>query len=101
MYAGYGGGFVWDDTTIDNYEVTCALVEFGDNTDYAGKSLETDPLYQLDAHLTRDFTAGLWGSLDGAWYQVAKDAVSNWPSKRNLLRSWPWVRCNAPMRRSS
>ncbi|HEX5674259.1 MAG TPA: transporter, partial [Azonexus sp.] len=41
---------------------------FGDNTDYVGKTLETDPLYQIDAHLTRDFTAHLWGSLDAAWY---------------------------------
>jgi hypothetical protein len=41
---------------------------FGDNTDYVGKTLETDPLYQIDAHLTRDFTAHLWGSLDATLY---------------------------------
>ena len=25
-------------------------------------------MFQVDAHLTRDFTERLWGSLDGAWY---------------------------------
>lgn len=41
---------------------------FGTNDDFGGKSLETDPMFQVDAHLTRDFTESLWGSLDGAWY---------------------------------
>ena len=42
---------------------------FGDNDNFVGQTLATDPLFQLDAHLTRDFTAHLWGSLDGSWYQ--------------------------------
>ncbi|MBP7243270.1 transporter [Amaricoccus sp.] len=42
---------------------------FGKNDDFVGQTLETDPLFQLDAHLTRDFTQHLWGSLDGSWYQ--------------------------------
>jgi Putative MetA-pathway of phenol degradation len=41
---------------------------FGNNDDYVGQTLETDPLFQLDAHLTRDITEKLWASLDGAWY---------------------------------
>jgi len=48
---------------------------FGDNTDYVGKTLETDPLFQIDAHLTRDFTEHLWGSLDAAWYNGAEASV--------------------------
>ena len=48
---------------------------FGDNTDYVGKTMETDPLFQIDAHLTRDFTANLWGSLDAAWYNGAKATI--------------------------
>jgi hypothetical protein len=48
---------------------------FGDNTDYVGKTLETDPLFQIDAHLTRDFTAHLWGSLDAALYNGGKATV--------------------------
>jgi hypothetical protein len=48
---------------------------FGDNTDFVGETMETDPLYQIDAHLTRDFTAHLWGSLDAAWYNGAKATI--------------------------
>jgi hypothetical protein len=47
--------------------------------------METDPLFQLDAHLTRDFTETLWGSLDAAMYNggeatvdgVSGEALSN------------------------
>jgi hypothetical protein len=48
---------------------------FGDNTDYVGRTLETDPMFQIDAHLTRDFTEHLWGSLDAAWYDGGKATV--------------------------
>ena len=48
---------------------------FGDNTDYVGQTLETDPMFQLDAHLTRDFTEHLWGSLDAAWYSGGQAAI--------------------------
>ena len=48
---------------------------FGDNTDFLGQTLETDPLFQIDAHLTRDFTEHLWGSLDAAWYNGGKATV--------------------------
>jgi hypothetical protein len=48
---------------------------FGDNDDYVGQTLETDPLVQLDAHLTRDFTERLWGAVDGAWYTGGKASV--------------------------
>jgi hypothetical protein len=52
-----------------------ALWMFGDNTDYVGKTLETDPLFQIDAHLTRDFTEHLWGSLDAAWYNGGEATI--------------------------
>jgi hypothetical protein len=52
---------------------------FGDNSDYVGQRLKTDPLFQLDAHLTRDFTGSFWGALDVTWYnggQATVDGVS-------------------------
>jgi hypothetical protein len=48
---------------------------FGDNDDYVGKTMETDPLFQLDAHLTRDLTEHFWGSLDGTWYTGGKPTI--------------------------
>lgn len=41
---------------------------FGDNTNYVGSTLKTDPLFQVDGHLTRDLTQHMWAALDGAWY---------------------------------
>ena len=48
---------------------------FGPNNNAQGKKLETDPMFQVDAHLTRDFTERLWGALDGAWFQGGKSSV--------------------------
>jgi hypothetical protein len=48
---------------------------FGDNDDYVGQTLETDPMFQLDAHLTRDFSEHLWGALDAAWYTGGKATI--------------------------
>jgi hypothetical protein len=41
---------------------------FSKNKDYSGKELSTKPIYQVEAHITRDFMARLWGSLDFIWY---------------------------------
>jgi len=49
---------------------------FGDNDDYVGQTMETDPMFQLDAHLTRDFTEHLWGSLDGIGYSHGKSTIN-------------------------
>jgi hypothetical protein len=57
-------------------ELLPAVWLFGANDDYVGQTLETDPLFQLDAHLTRDFTEHLWGSLDSIWYAGGKASVN-------------------------
>ncbi|MBK7990761.1 MAG: transporter [Comamonadaceae bacterium] len=49
---------------------------FGDNNNYVGQTLKTDPLFQLDAHLTRDFTESFWGSLDASWYNGGKASIN-------------------------
>jgi hypothetical protein len=48
---------------------------FGSNDDFVDQTLETDPMFQLDAHLTRDFTEHLWGSLDGVWYNGGQPSL--------------------------
>ena len=48
---------------------------FGSNDDYVGQTLKTDPKFQLDAHLTRDFTEHFWGALDAAWYYGGKSSI--------------------------
>jgi Putative MetA-pathway of phenol degradation len=37
---------------------------FAENDDFINQKLENDPMYQLEAHLTHDFTRSFWGSLD-------------------------------------
>ncbi len=37
---------------------------FADNDDFMGQKLKNDPLWQLEAHLTNDFTPTFFGSLD-------------------------------------
>jgi len=54
---------------------------FGDNDDYVGQTMETDPIFQLDAHLTRDFTEHLWGSLDAALFNGGEPTVNDVPGK--------------------
>jgi hypothetical protein len=49
-------------------EAIPAVWLFGDNTDFVGQTLATEPLFQLDAHVTRDLSERLWASLDGVWY---------------------------------
>lgn len=49
---------------------------FGDNDDFVGQTMETDPLFQVDAHLTRDFTQTAWGSLDLSWYNGGKATIA-------------------------
>ena len=49
---------------------------FGDNDDYVGQTMETDPLFQLDAHLTRDFTEHAWGALDASWYSGGQATIN-------------------------
>ena len=49
---------------------------FTDNNDYVGLNLSTDPMFQLEAHLTRDFTEHFWGSLDSTYMAGGKSTVN-------------------------
>jgi len=48
---------------------------FGDNSDFVGHKLSTDPKFQLEGHLTRDFHKNLWGSFDTNWVSGAKSSI--------------------------
>jgi hypothetical protein len=57
-------------------ELLPAVWLFGNNNDYVGQTLKTDPLFQLDAHLTRDLTERFWGALDASWYNGGKASIN-------------------------
>ncbi|HRI15964.1 MAG TPA: transporter [Verrucomicrobiota bacterium] len=48
---------------------------FSENGDYVGQSLSTDPLFQVEVHVTRDFTERFWGSLDSTYLAGGKSTV--------------------------
>lgn len=56
-------------------ELLPAVWFFGDNDDFLGQRIQNDPMFQVESHLTHDFTEGLWGSLDGVWYYGAKSRI--------------------------
>jgi len=49
---------------MNSLEITPSVWLFDENDDLVGNSLENDPLWQLEGHLTHDFTPTLFGSLD-------------------------------------
>ena len=57
-------------------EVQPSVWAFTDNNDYVGQTLSTDPMFELEAHLTRDFTDKFWGSLDTTWFTGGKSTIN-------------------------
>ena len=49
---------------MSSLEVTSSVWLFAENDDFMGQKLENDPLWQIEAHLTHDFTPKFFGSLD-------------------------------------
>jgi hypothetical protein len=66
----------WVPSRRTTLEFLPAVWMFGDNTDYVGQTLKTDPMFQLDAHLTRDFTKDLWGALDLTYYKGGGSTIN-------------------------
>ena len=50
-----------------SFELTPSVWLFAENDDFVGQKLDNDPLWQLEAHLTHDFTRGFFGSLDALY----------------------------------
>jgi hypothetical protein len=57
------------------FEFLPAIWFFSDNNDFVGVKMETEPLVQLEAHLTRDFMERLWGSFDVISYSGGKATI--------------------------
>jgi hypothetical protein len=57
------------------FEMLPAVWFFSDNTDFVGKTMSTEPMYQIEAHLTRDFMERVWGSLNVISYTGGKATI--------------------------
>ena len=55
---------------------------FGTNDDYVGQTMTTDPMFQVDAHLTRDLTERFWVGLDASWYNGGQATVNGTPGQK-------------------
>jgi len=69
----------WAPERRTTLEFLPAVWLFGPNDNFVGKTMTTDALVQLEGHLTRNFTKGFWGSLDGAWYLGGKATIDGVP----------------------
>jgi len=49
---------------MSSFELIPSVWLFAENDDFVGQKLENDPLWQIEAHLTHDFTRSFFGSLD-------------------------------------
>jgi len=49
---------------MSSFELIPSVWLFAENDEFVGHKLVNDPLWQLEAHLTHDFTPGFFGSLD-------------------------------------
>lgn len=65
----------WAPEQRTTLEFLPALWIFGPNNDFVGKTMKTDPLFQLEGHLTHNFAKGFWASLDAAWYSGGKATI--------------------------
>ena len=64
----------WIPARRTTLEILPSVWFFGDNDDFVGQNLSSDPTFELEAHLTRNFTSRIWGSLD-ATYISSGDAT--------------------------
>jgi hypothetical protein len=48
---------------------------FAENNDFVGKTLKSDPLFQLDGHFTRDLTENFWAAFDTVWFAGGKATI--------------------------
>jgi hypothetical protein len=57
----------WIPASRTTLEIFPSVWLFGDNDDFVGQNLENDPTFELEAHLTRNFTSKFWASLDATY----------------------------------
>ena len=57
-------------------EIFPSIWLFGDNDDFVGQNLSSDPTFQLETHLTRNFTSKIWGSIDATYIESGDSTIA-------------------------
>ena len=69
-------------------ELSTGVTFYTRNGDYfGGRTLEQDPIYSAQAHVTYHFGAGVWGALNGTYYQGGRTTVDGVKSNGALGNS--------------
>jgi len=69
-------------------ELSTGVTFYTTNDDYfGGKTLEQDPIYSAQVHITYNFGGGVWGALNGTWYQGGRTTVDGVRSNEVLGNS--------------
>ena len=69
----------WIPAKRTTLEILPSVWFFGDNDDLVGRNLSSDPTFQLEAHLTRNFTSKVWGSLDTSYISSGDATITGFP----------------------
>ena len=69
-------------------ELSTGVTVYSRNDDYfGGKTLEQDPIYSAQAHVSYNFGGGVWGALNGTYYQGGRTTVDGVRSNEVLGNS--------------
>jgi hypothetical protein len=75
MVFAFGESFA--DPHLTTFELTPAVTLFGDNDEPFGADKQTqEPLYQLEAHLTRSLNSKTWVSVDAGYFYGAEGSTN-------------------------
>jgi hypothetical protein len=64
---------------MSSFELTPSVWLFADNDDFVGQTLKNDPLWQVEAHLTHDFTSRFFASLDALYRNGFQTEINGTP----------------------
>src|SRR5207247_229742 len=65
-------------------ELSTGVTFFTNNNDFfGGNTLEQDPIYSVQAHVSYDFGRGMWAGVDGTYYLGARTTI-NGTSENNM-----------------
>ena len=70
----------WIPASRTTLEILPSVWFFGDNDDFVGQNLSSDPTFELEAHLTRNFTSKIWGSLDATYTSSGDATIASAPT---------------------
>ena len=90
----------WIPARRTTLEIFPSVWFFGDNDDFVGQNLENDPTFELEAHLTRNFTSKFWASLDATYSSsgdVTIDSTTTSGSDMTLVGFTPGYQLNDSM----